>query len=54
MTNSIYISKTAKCYKIMSDNSPAVLMFIRKIPSAVYNATDKCWDVNLKNIKTQS
>lgn len=49
MTNSIYISKTAKCYKIMSDNSPAVLLFIRKIPSAVYNATDKCWDVNIKD-----
>ena len=49
MTNSIYISKTAKCYKIMSDNSPAVLLFIRKIPSAVYNATDKCWDVNLND-----
>lgn len=45
MTNNIYISKTTKHYKIMSDNSPAVLRFIRKIPSAVYNATDRCWDV---------
>ena len=47
MTNNIYISKTTKHYKIMSDNSPAVLRFIRKIPSAVYNATDRCWDVAL-------
>lgn len=47
MTNNIYISKTSKHYKIMSDNSPAVLRFIRKIPSAVYNATDRCWDVAL-------
>lgn len=31
----------------MSDNSPAVLRFIRKIPSATYNATDRCWDVAL-------
>ena len=31
----------------MSDNSPAVLRFIRKIPSAAYNATDRCWDVAL-------
>ena len=47
MTNNIYISKTTKHYKIMSDNSPSVLRFIRKIPSAVYNATDRCWDVAL-------
>lgn len=47
MTNNIYISKISKHYKIMSDNSPAVLLFIRKIPSAVYNATDRCWDVAL-------
>lgn len=47
MTNNIYISKTSKHYKIMSDNSPAVLRFIRKIPSAAYNATDRCWDVAL-------
>ncbi len=33
----------------MSDNSPAVLLFIRKIPSAVYNATDRCWDVDLRD-----
>lgn len=47
MTNNIYISKTTNHYKIMSDNSPAVLLFIRKIPSATYNAKDKCWDVDL-------
>ena len=45
--NNMYISKTSRCYKIMSDNSPSVLLFIRKIPSATYNAKDKCWDVDL-------
>ena len=49
MTNNIYISKTSKHYKIMSDNSPSVLLFIRKIPSAVYNAKDRCWDVALRD-----
>ena len=49
MINNIYISKTTKHYKIMSDNSPAVLLFVRKIPSAEYNAKDKCWDVDLRD-----
>lgn len=49
MLNNIYISKTTKNYKIMSDNSPAVLLFVRKIPSAEYNAKDKCWDVDLRD-----
>lgn len=47
MTNNIYISKTSRHYKIISDNSPFVLLFIRKIPSAAYNAKDRCWDVDL-------
>lgn len=31
----------------MSDNSPAIVRLIRKIPSAEYNAKDRCWDVGL-------
>lgn len=49
MTNNIYISKATTCYKIMSDNSPVVLLYIKKIPSACYNAKDKCWDVSLED-----
>ena len=49
MTNNIYISKAATCYKIMSDNSPVVLLYIKKIPSACYNAKDKCWDISLED-----
>lgn len=33
----------------MSDNSPAILRLIRKIPSSVYNAKDKCWDVSARD-----
>lgn len=33
----------------MSDNSPSVVRFIRKIPSSEYNAKDRCWDVSLKD-----
>lgn len=47
MSSNVYICKTQQCYKIMSDNSPTVLHFIRKVPSAAYNATDKCWDIPL-------
>jgi len=49
MSSNVYICRTRQCYKIMSDNSPAVLHFIRKVPSAAYNATDKCWDVPLSD-----
>lgn len=31
----------------MSDNSPAIVRIIRKIPSVEYNAKDRCWDVDL-------
>lgn len=49
MTSNLYISKTKQEYKIMSDNSLAVLRLLRKIPSSAYNAKDKCWDVSLKD-----
>lgn len=49
MASNLYISRTREGYKIMSDNSPAILRLIRKIPSSAYNAKDKCWDVSRKD-----
>lgn len=45
MQSNIYISKTDRNIKVMSDNSPAIVRLIRKIPSAEYNAKDRCWDI---------
>ncbi len=49
MQSNIYISRTDNKIKIMSDNSPAIVRLIRKIPSAEYNAKDRCWDISCRD-----
>ena len=46
MASKMYITKTDRSIKIISDNSFAVRELIRKVPSAVYNGQGKSWDVS--------